>query len=97
MRIEHHDLDGTGPRRTQVYDVPPMTEPSTGGGIIGQHPTYWPAVTDVSCPACRTGTIRWHEAGYVPGYRICDGCGRHFLASGSAEAPTLMRVGSRRG
>ena len=55
---------------------------------------YWPAVTDVPCPAPRcAGIIRWAEAGYVPGYRICDGCGRHFLAAGHADAPTLLRVG----
>lgn len=51
---------------------------------------YWQAITDVPCPVCRTATIRWAEAGYVPGYRICDGCGLHFLAGGNSAAPTLI-------
>lgn len=101
MRYEHHDLDGCGPVRTQVYDLPPGPPM-----MIHQHGQavpdpvrreYWPAVTDVPCPASRCdGTIRWAEAGYVPGYRICDACGRHYMAAGTAEAPTLLRVGSRR-
>lgn len=84
MRYETHDLDGTGPKPTRVYDLEPG-------------PDYWGSVTDVPCPipGC-DGTIRWAEAGYVPGYRICDGCGRHFLARGHAAAPTLLRVGTRR-
>lgn len=84
MRIETHNLDGQGPRRCHVYDVPPAAA------------GYWPAVTDVPCPCCEGGTIRWAEAGYVAGYRICDGCGRHYLAKGTAAAPTLVRVGNRR-
>ena len=84
MRLEMHNLDGRGERRTRVYDLPPQP-----GG-------YWPSVTDVRCPVCAKGTIRWAEAGYVPGYRICDRCGRHFLARGTSKAPTLLRVGSRR-
>jgi len=83
-RIESLDLDGCGAAPTRVYDLPPA-------------PDYWPAVTDVSCPECAYGTIRWAEAGYVPGYRVCDGCGRHYVAGGTRETPTLLRVGSRRG
>lgn len=60
------------------------------------HLDYWAAVTDIPCPICSVGTIRWAEAGYVPGYRICDSCGRHFQAEGTAAAPVLLRVGSRR-
>ena len=39
----------------------------------------WTAITDVPCffRAC-SGTLRWAENGYVPGYRICDQCGRHY-------------------
>ncbi|OFW37671.1 MAG: hypothetical protein A3J29_06260 [Acidobacteria bacterium RIFCSPLOWO2_12_FULL_67_14b] len=75
-----------------------LTPPSTRQAM---RPTvyldYWSAVTDVPCPAdACTGTIRWAEAGYVPGYRICDGCGRHYQADGTAAAPVLLRVGSRR-
>lgn len=87
MRIEHHNLDGTGSRRCHVYDMP-----GDADGI-----GYWQQVTDVPCPCNNCdGTIRWAEAGYVPGYRICDGCGRHFLAKGTATAPTLVRVRDRR-
>ena len=82
-RIEHHDLDGLGSHPTRVYDLAP-------------HPNYWPAVTDVPCPGECGGIVRWAEAGYVPGYRICGGCGRHYMASGTSEAPTLLRVGTRR-
>ena len=87
MRYEMHNLDGQGSARTQVYDMP--------GADPGQD--YWQQVTDVPCPAAGcVGQIRWAEAGYVPGYRICDCCGRHFLAKGTADKPTLLRVGSRR-
>lgn len=99
MRIERHDLDGTGARRTCVYDMPATSEPLYAADVrtvIGQVPTYWPAVTDVPCPCDCIGRIRWAEAGYVPGYRICDECGRHFQAGGTAAAPTLMRVRQRR-
>ena len=93
-RLEAHDLDGCGSRKTRVYDMAPV---HFVDGRDLDHPTYdyWAAVTNVGCPCC-DGTIRWAEAGYVPGYRICDGCGRHFLAKGDGIAPTLLRVGSRR-
>ena len=101
MRYEQHDFDGTGARRTAVYDMapaPPRIIETADGQRLDAGQEYWPAVTDVPCPAegCG-GTIRWAEAGYVPGYRICDKCGRHFLAGGTATAPTLRRVGNRRG
>lgn len=53
---------------------------------------FWAAVTDVPCPCCQYGTVEWAEAGYVPGYRICNRCGQHFLAKGSGESPTLVEV-----
>jgi hypothetical protein len=101
MRIESHNLDGRGHKRTHVYDMPPKAEPVYGldrQTPVGSTPDYWAAVTDVSCPipGC-AGIIRWYEAAYVPGYRVCDVCARHFLAQGTAEAPVLLRVGSRRG
>lgn len=101
MRYELHNLDGIGQHRTQVYDMTPVTQPVMGGAgyreVVGQIPDYWAAVTDVLCPVAKcSGAIRWAEAGYVPGYRICDGCGRHFVARGTGEAPTLLRVGNRR-
>lgn len=52
---------------------------------------YWSAVTDVSCPTGCGGIVRWAEAGYAPGYRICDGCKKHFLASGNVSSPSLIR------
>jgi hypothetical protein len=81
-RYEYRDPDGRGERRVRVY---PMT-PASGGR------EFWAAVTDVLCPVCQSGRVRWAEAGYVPGYRICDGCGRHYLAAGDAEAPLLVRI-----
>jgi hypothetical protein len=95
--IASHNLDGTGSRPTRVYALAAGPQIAFADGST--HPTereYWPAVTDVPCPVCATGTIRWAEAGYTPGYRICDGCGRHFVAAGDAAAPTLLRMGSRR-
>jgi hypothetical protein len=84
MRIEIRNLDGNGDIRVRVYDVPPIGD-------------YWTAVTDCHCPVSSCdGMVRWAEAGFVPGYRICDRCGRHFLADGDAAAPVLVRVGSRR-
>lgn len=103
MRYEDHNLDGTGYRRTQVYDMPVhITHQPASDGAWKQpaedYADYWPAVTDVPCPAVGcSGHVQWAEAGYVAGYRICDSCGRHFRASGNAEAPALLRVGSRRG
>lgn len=51
---------------------------------------YWTSVTDVPCP-CGGGMVRWAEAGYVPGYRICDG-GQHWMAEGNAGRPVLAPV-----
>jgi hypothetical protein len=80
MRKEVADL-GDGSKSHVVYDMP-MLDPHD----------YWASVTDVPCPACHTGKIRWHEAGYVPGSRICDGCGKFFQARGTvADGITLMR------
>jgi hypothetical protein len=85
-RYELHDLDGNGERRTTVYPVASVSPRD-----------YWESVTDIPCPigSC-DGLIRWAEAGYVAGYRICDKCGRHFLAKGSVTKPKLLRVGARR-
>lgn len=85
-RTEYHNLDGNGPRPCDVYDMVPWGADD-----------YWEAVTDVGCPVrgC-CGVIRWAEAGYAPGYRICDKCGRHFMAKGTAAAPTLVQIADRR-
>jgi hypothetical protein len=80
MRYETINL-GDGEKRHAVYDMP----------VLDPH-DYWPSVTDVPCPICNTGVIRWNEAGYVPGSRICDGCGRFFQARGSiVSGITLVR------
>lgn len=80
-RYEMADLSGNGAQRHAVYDMP-----------IVNHDDYWANVTDVPCPICESGTIRWAEAGYVPGSRFCDGCGRFFQAHGSIQTGvTLMR------
>ena len=80
--------------RARMRALPP---PSARIAAAPVHLDYWTAVTDIPCvvDGC-SGIIRWAEAGYVPGYRICDGCGRHFQTEGTAEAPVLLRVGSRR-
>ena len=64
--------------------VPPT--PEVAPGIRD----YWAAVTDVPCPVCHTGTVRWAEAGHVPGWRECDHCRQQFLAGGDHLAPTLV-------
>jgi len=50
---------------------------------------YWRSVTDVPCPRCKLGIVRWAEAGHVPGYRICDRCGQGWFAGGNAARPIL--------
>ena len=68
--IKHADLDAKGEAPYRVYQMP-VTDPHD----------RWAAITDVPCPidGDRGGIIRWAEAGYVSGYRICDRCGAHFL------------------
>lgn len=57
---------------------------------------YWRSVTDVPCPFPRChGVVRWAEAGHVPGYRICDRCGRHYLAKGTVGEPALLVLGRK--
>lgn len=46
--------------------------------LIVIHGTDWPQ--QVACPHCR-GWIVWAEAGYVPGYRKCTDCLRHWQIS----------------
>jgi hypothetical protein len=98
-RYEEHNLDGTGSRRYAVYDLP-ATAPymQLWGGEWLTEREYWPSVTNVPCPAtsCK-GFLRWAENGYVPGYRICDSCSRHFLAQGSADSPSVVYTGRRGG
>ena len=76
-RKERHYVDTGGPRDYDVYDMIPTAE-------------YWLAVTDVPCPTCEEGMVRWSEAGHVPGHRTCRGCGRQYLAGGTKSDPTLI-------
>ena len=75
---------GTGARLHRVYRLPSLSPTN-----------YWVSVTDVPCPSCGTGTVLWHEAGFVPGYRRCDKCKRHFLASSTVAEPELVVLGRR--
>jgi len=84
-REEVYNLTGE-PEACRVYDMEPVALFE-----------YWKAVTNVPCPSECGGTIQWAEAGYVPGYRICDGCGRHFVAKGDSNKPVLVEVPNRRG
>jgi hypothetical protein len=84
-RIVMRNIDGTGARRCRVFDL----APAAGMG-------YWSAVTDVLCPSCGSGLLRWAEAGHVPGYRICDRCRRHYLADGDHAHPSLVLLAGRR-
>ena len=91
MRIERHDLHGTGEQDCEVYDMPP-------------NPDYWAAVSDVPCPVegCDQ-TVVWYEAGYVPGHRVCmtrakdedgylvESIQHRFFARGDSEHPVLVR------
>lgn len=78
---------GGGDLWVKVYDMPASQDEGPE--------RYWLAITDVPCPRkdC-TGMIRrdrYHNQG-ISGYRVCDGCGRHFLGGGNGTAPTLVRV-----
>ena len=37
-----------------------------------------------------TYEIQWFEAGFVPGSRICDTCGRFFQAMGSVNSVSKL-------
>jgi len=83
MRYEELDL-GDGVRKHAAYVMPVVSQTD-----------YWANVTDVPCPVCAGGTIRWHEAGYVPGSRLCDCCGRFFQARGSVKDGAVLIRDSR--
>jgi hypothetical protein len=53
----------------------------------------WASVTDVPCLYKCRGTLRWAENGYVPGYRICDACGRHYALRDRKLTATGRRGG----
>jgi hypothetical protein len=80
------DYDGSGPKPVCIY---PMLR-------VEKH-DYWSAVTNIECSCYSKGTIRWYEAGYVPGYRICDKCLQHFQADGDVDSPKLISLVGRSG
>lgn len=60
--------------------------------LIEVHGTSWPQ--QVACPHCQDWIV-WAEAGYVPGWRICRGCHRHWqitLDSGTLRGWRMRRV-----
>jgi hypothetical protein len=66
-RLEKCNIDDRGSRPRRVYDMPAKPHQQLDGKWYGG---YWDSETDVPCPRCGCqGTIRWAEAGYVPGYR----------------------------
>ena len=79
-RTATYNLDGRGDKQYTAYDLP-CIDPDD----------YWTNVTGIPCPVPQCeGTILWYEAAYVPGYRICSHCQRHFMARGDAEHPFLL-------
>lgn len=97
-RHQDYDPDGKGARPHPVHDLPPVLvrqDTAANHYAAPEYHDYWQAVTDVPCPCCEGGTVRWDEALHVPGCRTCDGCGRHFIAGGDAGTPTLIELGGR--
>lgn len=103
MIIEQHNLDGQGFKRCHVYPMSIVSENDYWSSVTNVPcPTSQVVTTKIDgikhiikMPC--GGDIRWHEAGYVPGYRMCDNCKRHFIAKGGVSEPKLVRVGTRRG
>lgn len=65
----------------------------------------WESITDAPCPRGCGGTVRWAEAGYVPGYRCCDLCDARYIGDpstgrlcrrpGRAKRVTAARIAAR--
>jgi len=64
---------------TEIEVAIPGALPCWGGGISVIDP--WALIAILPCPACGSGRLVWAEAGNVPGWRVCDGCGREFIAA----------------
>ena len=56
----------------------------------------WDQVTDIPCiiAGC-PGLLRWAEAGYVPGYRICDCCGSHYALADCGDCAKGLKIERR--
>jgi hypothetical protein len=50
----------------------------------------WRWSVALTCPACGAGTPQWAEAGHVPGYRVCDHCGRGWEVSFQRDGEALL-------
>lgn len=84
----------TGPATTYVDNLDGTSERSYRAWPT--HIPGWAGITDIPCPRC-TGTIRWAEAGRVPGARECDGCGAQYLGVGPALGLGDLLVLTREG
>ncbi len=62
-------------RYTLAAQLPGLTMTQTKRLIVVDA-TDWPQ--SISCPHSCGDWIVWNEAGYVPGWRTCAGCGRHW-------------------
>jgi len=103
MRYETRNL-GDGARKHAVYGMPVLDPHDYWKSVTDVPcPVCNPPMTMgqylVECFRThehgRRGTIRWHEAGFVPGSRICDGCGRFFQAEGSIDKGIMLVRDSR--
>ncbi len=81
FELRSFDFNGLGPEQHRTWTQAPVGPCR-----------YWEAVTDVPCPVCDTGRVRWAEAGRVPGSRECDGCGAEFQAVGDTDNPALAEL-----
>lgn len=84
---EYECKKGTSRRKSEatnrgMYGLPYKWIKDDGKRVdCGTEP--WP--TDVICPDCGKAEVRWAEAGYVPGHRICPRCGSHWELNGDLD------------
>ena len=56
----------------------------------------WDQVTDIPCGVAGCpGLLRWAEAGYVPGYRICECCGSHYALADCGDCAKGLKIERR--
>jgi len=77
------------PSRPQTRWVLPLLPdlPVLCGGVARVDP--WALIAILPCPACGSGRLVWAEAGHVPGWRVCDHCGREWLAEPRGDVVRL--------